>query len=461
LKNTNLFSKTKEEFIKEILKEGTYATREELIEVLNELDFVAEEIKDKSDDEIVDIVVKQSFENVFKQYRDEVSSHINNSGFFIPGFTTGVRVNNINIKVFGGVRDLKGNPMESDTMFDVASITKTFTQVLLYSLIEENEEREKEKRIYFDSIISELHPKFKNLNDITIRDITTFSITFNTPGRIDEDNPTVDEARECLFNVEVIEKGKFNNNDIGPMILKEVMEYVTGCTYEELLDRYIVAPLGLKRTMVKVPENLLGKITGSPNIEYGRVNDSKANALGGFSGHAGVWSSSDDLIAFAHSILNGKFLSKESVVDFYTPNQYEKERGRAGNVFVPSKECQKYISSIDSLYSFVAQGSTRTQVNAELNGGSTILFNTATFMNEAKAKELDCGVRLVERDGVTYACYDIRSYLPIEDSTAPLSYINAKTRIKLMFLEKLIQNYDPNYEVRINIEYQIPVDIRI
>jgi len=453
MQNTYLFRKTKEDFIEDILKEGTYATKEELAEVLNELDFVVDEMKDKNDKE----VVEHSFENIFQQYKEEISSHIDNSGFFIPGFTTGVRVNNINVKVFGGVRDLKGNPIENDTMFDIASITKTFTQVLLYRLIEENEKREKEKQIYFDSIVSELHPGFKNLNDITIRDVTTLSITFNTPGRIDE-STTVDKARECLFNVEAVEKGKYNYNDIGTMILKEVMEYVTGSTYEELLDRYIIVPLGLKRTMIEVPDNLLCKVTGSPNIDKGRVNDSNANALGGFSGHAGVWASSDDLITFAHSILNGKLLSKESITDFYTPNKYEKERARAGVVFVANEENKKYIPSIGSVFSFAAQGSTRTQVNAELNGGSTILFNTATFMDEVKAKEFDCGVRFVDRDGVVYPCYDIRSYLPTEDATAPLSYINAKTRLKLMFLERLFQSYDSKHEIRIDREYQVVVE---
>ena len=88
--------------------------------------------------------------------------------------------------------------------------------------------------------------------------------------------------------MEVVQKGEeYNYNDMGLMIMKEVMEKVTGKKYNELFEEYIIKPYGLYETHLIVPKEKIHLVIGTPNMD-GSVNDLKANVLGGYSGHAGV-----------------------------------------------------------------------------------------------------------------------------------------------------------------------------
>lgn len=65
----------------------------------------------------------------------------------------------------GGNIDYNGRKMSDDALFDLASITKFYTQVVLYNLINEG-------YFSFDDKIKELDPRFINLGNVTIRDIS-------------------------------------------------------------------------------------------------------------------------------------------------------------------------------------------------------------------------------------------------------------------------------------------------
>ena len=55
----------------------------------------------------------------------------------IPGYTVGVNVENINVKMYGGGLDFNGRKMPDNALFDLASITKFYTQIIAYNLIKE------------------------------------------------------------------------------------------------------------------------------------------------------------------------------------------------------------------------------------------------------------------------------------------------------------------------------------
>lgn len=444
--SNELYEKTKGEFIRYVISQGTYAKEEDLKLVLDEFDSIQKRMKDKNEKEMVNLVIEDSITELL---------NILNSDLIIPGFTFGVKVNGINTKVYGGFKDVSFNPIETDTMFDLASITKMFTQIITYNLVNEDV-------LKFDDLITELHPRFNKMKNITVRDITTFGVSFKTDERINS-KETIEEARECLFSAYPSDVGNYNYNDIGMMILKEVMEYQTGLTYPELLEKYIVSPIGLDRTKVNIPDMLKNKITGSPNIDIKRVNDSSANALGGYSGHAGIWSSSDDLISIGESTMNGTIVPEEMIQDFYYPGTFESIRGVVGNTFVPNDTYNKYLGNTSLHKAFSVQGSTRTQLNTQksdkFNASSTILLNTA-ILEERRIKELEDSLGIVigksfKSEGEEFRLNDIRQLVPTSESSIPFTKINSKTTLKLMFLETLIKNYEKDYTLNINIENDI------
>lgn len=440
--SNKLYEKTKSNFIRQIIEQGTYASEKDFRLVLKEFDKLTKQMSDKTPEEMVNIIIE-----------DSIGEFLNvlNSNLIIPGFTFGVKVNGINTKIYGGFKDNLGNKIETDTMFDIASITKIFTQVLIYKLIDKN-------IINFDDKVKDLHPDFINMDDITIRDITTFSVSFKTDGRIDSKN-SIKEAKECLFGVKPTIRNHYNYNDIGMMIIKEVIEKVTNNTFEELLNQYIVEPLNLDNTKVNISELLRNKITGSSNMNIGMVNDGIANTLGGHSGHAGIWSNSDDLITFAESIMNGTILPEHMIQDFYYPGKFDNNRGIVGNTFIQGS---KYVDKTSSLKSFAVQGSTRVQVNTEIRGlykaSATALLNSA-IISEKKVKELEAQGYNINKyfkvDGKELRLNDIRKLVPPEKSSVLFTRMNAKTTLKLMFLDTLLQNYEKYYEPNINIEKDI------
>ena len=121
------FDKLFEEFIDEIQGEGTYASSDEIRIATKEMLDVIKNNKDATPDELVELIIKdnlEQIENIKKKYN-------------IPGYIVNINIDNINVKFMGGNIDYNGRKMSDDALFDLASITKFYTQVVLYNLINE------------------------------------------------------------------------------------------------------------------------------------------------------------------------------------------------------------------------------------------------------------------------------------------------------------------------------------
>ena len=329
----------------------------------------------------------------------------------------------------------------------------------------------------FDSKVSELDPRFTNLGDLTIGDITSFNVEFRTLGRI-EDASSNSQAYDILFNTEVVSKDKYNYNDIGMMILKEVMEVVTNKTYEELFNQYIVSKLDLKNTYVSVPINRYQDLTASPNSSIGLVNDPKAVILGGYSGHAGVFANNSDLLKVGSGVLEDKLLPEEMVKDVYTPGLNDNRRGIMGNTYVYHEEGldKSFVSNNESRESFRVQGSTRNVFGASkyhLSNGvyvnsNSILLNPAsmdleyatTLQKEINSRALQKWVAkdpvnndrnnfkesiLIKNFAVNnqeFKLIDVRSMVSLGKTSDPITELTAELSIKLMFLDTVLKNYE-------------------
>ncbi len=455
--SNELYEKTKSDFIKNVISQGTYASEYDLRQVLDEFDNIIGMLKDKDEKEMVDIVIEDSVRELLQ---------VLSSDIYVPGFVFGVKVNDIDTKVYGGYRDSNNSKIEADTMFDIASITKMFTQIMIYSLVNEGV-------LSLDDEVSKLDPRFKFIYGVTIRDITSFSVEFKTFGRIDEAKD-LDEARKSLFSCTINNKDSFNYNDIGMMILKEVMESKTNLSYKELLDKYIVSKLGLESTKLDIDDILKNKLTGSPNMNKGRVNDLKANLLGGYSGHAGIWSNSDDLIRVGEALSNGDFIPDELLRDFYSSNRYDSDVAAVGNSFIPSVTCLDFVDKLNTRRTFSFQGSTRTELTTqkfdEYVASSTILFNTA-IMDQQEAiiwedkinnERIRCNLKpiTVYKSNGCYVQNDIRRVVPIKTAMVPLNKTNAKTSLKLMFLDTLLRNYEKGIDLNVKVETDITSRIK-
>jgi len=123
-------------------------------------------------------------------------------------------------------------------------------------------------------------------------------------------------------------------SDLGIILMAEIIERLTGRTLDELAKTCIFAPLGMKDTMYLPPKKLWPQITPTEidnNLRHrlvqGEVHDENAFAIGGVSGHAGLFRTAPDLAVFCQMLLNGgvyaqqRILRRVTIAQFTTPQQ--------------------------------------------------------------------------------------------------------------------------------------------
>jgi len=449
-----------DKFVDNVIKNGVYANKDDIVNVVYDIKRIIENNKDKTPEEIIEIILNDNI---------EILKEMMNSNMPIPGFTTGINVSNINVKIFGGYKNFKKEPLSENALFDCASITKFLTEIVAYSLISDG-------FLNLDDNIKELDNSKVNLDSVTIEDILTFNVEFRTNGRLE--NMKLKEAfQNCLNTVVMYNKGEFHYNDIGMMILKDVFEKVMGVSFEQLVKIYIFDKLNITDMYLKVPKNKTCLITGTPNILKGLANDPKVVGAGGYSGHAGMFSTNDALIKLGNGIYSSNILG-DKTSHLYTVGKKD-NRAIIGTAYVshPKGVNRSFVSNLSSNKSFALQGSTKTQLNVDkfvINktnyiATSTILLNPASMsieeakkqeaiINEERQKNGEIPLSLVKHfvfnnDGeiIEYDLIDVRKIIPFSRTINPLTDKHAEIILKFIFLSEYIKEYDKNYNKKIEI----------
>jgi CubicO group peptidase (beta-lactamase class C family) len=117
-------------------------------------------------------------------------------------------------------------------------------------------------------------------------------------------------------------------------LIAEIIERLTGRTLDDLAKNYIFSPLGMQNTMYRPPKKIWPAIAPTEidnnlrrRLVQGEVHDENAFAIGGVSGHAGLFSTAPDLAAFCQMLLNGgvyahqRILRRATIAQFTTPQQ--------------------------------------------------------------------------------------------------------------------------------------------
>ncbi len=100
-------------------------------------------------------------------------------------------------------------------------------------------------------------------------------------------------------------------SDINMIVLGKVIEQITRMPLNQYLYQNFYKPLGMTRTMFNPPSYLWSNCAAEEYdsaagcLLQGVVHDENARALGGVAGHAGLFSTSQDLAVFAQMLLNG------------------------------------------------------------------------------------------------------------------------------------------------------------
>lgn len=219
--------------------------------------------------------------------------------------------------------------LDSESIFDLASLTKLIVGVMTMLLVHEG-------RLSLEERVGEIDSRFVHLKDTTVHDVLCYRVCLQTPGRID-DAPSREEGLQRLFGVNTAPLPAVRiYSDINAMVIKYVIEAKTGMPLYDALHEYIFTPLGMHETYSAVPEEKRSRCV-SYNYEHrivrdrmilrtdtpaGSPHDPKALLLSGggrdLCGHAGLFSTRQDMVRFAQGLLGETILPRSALIDMGT-----------------------------------------------------------------------------------------------------------------------------------------------
>lgn len=214
------------------------------------------------------------------------------------------------IRAFGSIGE--GRPTRSDTIFDLASVTKPNAAAALLTLVEDG-------KANLIQTVQDWIPEAAGtaVGPLTIRLLATHSSGLPPWKALYQVGGSAAQLKEILATPLRNPPGeKYAYSDLGYILLGEIVARASGMSLDLYLHSRVFAPLGMTDTGYLPAREMSERIaptansrdrTGQQNV--GIVHDENANAAGGVSGHAGLFGTAPDLCILAAALAgNGSVL---------------------------------------------------------------------------------------------------------------------------------------------------------
>ncbi len=214
--------------------------------------------------------------------------------------------------------------MTLDTIFDLASLTKVVaTLPAIFHLIDEG-------LLSLDSCLKEFFPESKNipLGDVTVAHLLTHTSGLSARTYLKQYGESKDEMIRGIITsrleYEIGSNVSYSNR--GFILLGEIVEKISGESLFNFVQKNIWSNLEMhETTFAPNDQNYLLLVAPTEYREEiqaclkGIVHDENAALLAGIAGHAGVFSSANDLVRFCNMIMdkgyyNGTKILSEQLV---------------------------------------------------------------------------------------------------------------------------------------------------
>lgn len=219
-------------------------------------------------------------------------------------------------------------PMAQDTIFDMASVSKLFTSIVVMQQIERGS-------IRLEEPVATYLPAFaaNGKGSITVRQLLTHTSGLKPWMPLWSGWPDKESRIAAVLDVAPTSPPgtTYVYSDLNLITLGVLVERQTGKGLDQLVRERITGPLAMKDTGYNPDPSLRPRIAAtefeaSPprGMVWGQVHDENAWSLGGVAGHAGVFSTAQDMAILAQSMINGgtyaghRILSQDSVTKMTT-----------------------------------------------------------------------------------------------------------------------------------------------
>ncbi|WP_390888047.1 serine hydrolase domain-containing protein [Candidatus Mycobacterium wuenschmannii] len=205
-------------------------------------------------------------------------------------------------------------PMTEDTIFDIASMTKSLATATAVMQLHEK------GLVAFDEPVQTYLPDFNPDNDpvrqrVTVRMLLTHTsgepidVNLDDPWGVDAPDKAEGIRRALSAPLQSAPGEVYRYADINYILLGAMLEKLTGEAEDDYVQRNIFAPLGMTDTRYLPPAEVRPRIAPTAvddrgHLLRGTVHDPTTRRMGGVAGHAGIFSTAHDVALYAQALLD-------------------------------------------------------------------------------------------------------------------------------------------------------------
>ena len=331
-------------------------------------------------------------------------------------------------KAFGTRTYTDNTPTRINDIYDLASVTKTSATTMAVMRLFEQE------KLKLDTNVGAYIPKARNTNktDISVREVMLHQAGFIPfipfyrnllesdysrdstaafPTKV-ADNYFIRKGYFAqvmwpqMLNSTLANRGKYVYSDLSMYFMKEMVERQSGERMENYVMDQFYKPLGMTRAgfnprLRYSKEEIIpteDDRTFRKTLLEGYVHDQGAAMVGGVSGHAGLFSSTNDLAILYQMLLNrgsygGTEFFKPSTVDMFTAKQSDVSRRGLGFDRWDPESTKGYPSRLASPQTFGHTGYTGTCVWVDPKYNLVYIFLSNRVNPGVSAKLIELNIR--------------------------------------------------------------------
>lgn len=234
--------------------------------------------------------------------------------------------------------DVDAAPVELNSIYDLASLTKvTATTIAVMKLVDAG-------KIRLDDPLSRYLPYLKKTNKkhITIRQALSHIARLQAFDNYWKDAQIVENPYQYVLDriadSKLTDKRTYLYSDFGFILLADMVKQVSGQTLDVFMQEHFYGPMGMEHTSFNPLQHGFAIDSIAPTeldktyrhrLVHGTVHDQNADVMGGVSGHAGLFSTAEDIYKLCSMLLKDgmyggqQYLSK-AVIDTFNCRYYTK-----------------------------------------------------------------------------------------------------------------------------------------
>jgi CubicO group peptidase (beta-lactamase class C family) len=266
------------------------------------------------------------FARAYQEFRTNYLSELRGQGFVGSSFYL-VRDNRVVAREFYGLADVgRGVPVDEETIYHWASITKTLTGIAIMQLRDRGLLRLDDPVVKYLPELKAAHDPFGDVSEITIRHLMTHSAGFRNPTWIWRDDskdwqpfepPGWAQLVAMMPYTEVLFKpgNRFSYSNPGVIYLGRIIEVLSHDDYEVYIDKNIFKPLEMYRSYFDAtPYHLLKHRSHSYYVRGGVRAEARFDADTGVTvSNGGLNAPLPDMVKYVNFLLGDP--SKQAAYD--------------------------------------------------------------------------------------------------------------------------------------------------